>query len=218
LKTCPGVDEVIIAGSSPPKFDFAVPLLSLPGVFGTTLETIPADVPYLWPDEALVDRWRRELRRDGQFSVGIAWQGNPTHGADEFRSIPLACFEPFAHLEGARIYSIQLGAGREQLAAAAKDWPIVDMGDRLGDFHNTAAIVRNLDLVITCDSAPAHLAGALGVPVWVALAFAPDWRWMIDRDDCPWYPTMRLFRQPRPKDWGAVFAQIAQELRKRLAA
>jgi tetratricopeptide (TPR) repeat protein len=217
LKTCPAVDDVTIAGSPLPPFDFAVPLLSLPGILGTTLETIPATVPYLWPDAALVEHWRRELRGDGAFSVGIAWQGNPTHGADEFRSIPLACFEPVVRAAKARVYSLQMGAGREQLAAAAKDWPIGDLGDRLGDFHNTAAIVRNLDLVITCDSAPAHLAGALGVPVWVALAFSPDWRWMVDRDDSPWYPTMRLFRQPRPKDWGAVFAHIAEELRKQLA-
>jgi tetratricopeptide (TPR) repeat protein len=214
LKTCPGVDEVTIAGAPLPAFDFAVPLLSLPGLLGTTLESIPAEVPYVHPDETLVDKWGGELRPDSEFSVGIAWQGNPTHGADEFRSIPLSYFEPVVRTSGVRVYSIQMGAGREQLAQVARDWPIVDLADRLGDFHNTAAIVRNLDLVITCDSAPAHLAGALGVPVWVALAFAPDWRWMLDREDCPWYPTMRLFRQPRPKDWSSVFARIAQELGK----
>ena len=104
--------------------------------------------------------------------------------------------------------------GREQLTELGGQSPIIDLGDRLGDFHDTAAIVRNLDLVITCDSAPGHLAGALAVPVWVAVAFAPHWPWMLDREDTPWYPTMRLFRQSRPGDWEGVFQRIEQELSK----
>ena len=144
------------------------------------------------------------------FKIGIAWQGSPTHPRDRLRSFPLAHFAGIARLEGVRLYSLQPDAGREQLAAA--DLPIVDLADRLGDFHNTAALLRNLDLVISCDSAPAHLAGALGVPVWLALMTSPDWRWLLERRDSPWYPTMRLFRQRLAGDWADVFARMAREI------
>ncbi len=133
---------------------------------------------------------------------------------NRFRSIPLTQFAPIARMPGVRIYSLQAGAGREQITAVAGGWPIVDLGDRLGDFHETAAIVRNLDLVITCDSAPAHLAGALGVPVWVILSVAADWRWTVDRTDSPWYPTMRLFRQSQLGNWQDVFQTVQTELAK----
>jgi tetratricopeptide (TPR) repeat protein len=216
LTTCPGVDEVRIAGDPIPPFDFALPLMSLPGVFGTTLESIPARVPYLRPDADLVERWRDALGNRSEFKVAIAWHGQPSHTSDRFRSIPLAQFEPIARATGIRLYSIQVGHGREQLGGVAKDWPIVDLGDKLGDFCDTAAVLCNCDLLITCDSAPAHLAGALGIPVWVALYFAPDWRWMLARPDSPWYPTMRLFRQTRPDDWSDVFVRMAGELAKRL--
>jgi tetratricopeptide (TPR) repeat protein len=208
LARCPGVDRVIAGGEPLPKFDVHLPLLSLPRVFGTSLETVPAKVPYLLPDAASLEKWKRELGAETGFKIGIAWQGNPAHRADRFRSIPLARFAGLARMRGVHLYSLQMGAGREQLSALAGPLPITDLGDRLGDFDHTAAIVRNLDLVITCDSAPAHLAGALGVPVWVALAFAPDWRWMLDRGDSPWYPTMRLFRQNAPGDWEGVFERI----------
>ena len=132
-----------------------MPLLSLPGIFGTSLETIPADVPYLWPDEPLVDQWKAELGPQPGFKIGIAWQGSPSNKTDHLRSFPLAQFAPLARIPGVRLYSLQAGPGREQLAQVMGTWPITDFGDRLGDFHNTAAIMRNMDLVITCDSAPA---------------------------------------------------------------
>jgi hypothetical protein len=212
LAGCPGVDSVAVAGQPLGEFDVYAPLASLPGVFGTSLETIPCQVPYLFPDEAAIGRWRDELSADGALKIGIAWQGNPLQGRDAVRSIPLARFEGVARVEGVRLYSLQFGTGREQIGAVAGDWPLVDLGDRLGDFQHTAALVRNLDLVITCDSAPAHLAGALGVPVWLALAFSPDWRWLLDRADSPWYPSMRLFRQPRAGDWEGAFRQIEDAL------
>jgi tetratricopeptide (TPR) repeat protein len=217
LARCAGVDRVVVRGETRPSFDAHAPLLSLPGIFGTVLENIPAEVPYLVPDAALVAHWRAELARDRSFRIGISWQGDPTHANDRNRSFSLAHFRGIAHTRGVRLYSLQMGAGREQLVHVAQAWPIVDLGDHLGDFHDTAAIMRNLDLVITCDSAPAHLAGGLGVPVWVALARAPDWRWLVDRDDSPWYPTMRLFRQERSGQWGEVFERIAAELAGRLA-
>jgi hypothetical protein len=206
------VDAVSVRGGPLSVFDCWTTMVSLPGIFGTVVETIPARVPYLEPDSGLVARWRDELPLGRVLRIGIAWQGSPSHTRDRYRSLPLAEFAGIAALPGVRLYSLQLGPGREQLAEVAGDWPITDLGDRLGDFYNTAAIMRNLDLVITCDSSPAHLAGALGVPVWVALAFLPDWRWMLDREDSPWYPTMRLFRQKSFADWSDPFARMRDEL------
>lgn len=218
LSNCAGVDTAVVATDALPAFDFHVPLLSVPGLLGTTLETIPADVPYLHPQEASIAAWRDELSEECALKVGIAWQGNRSHRRDLFRSIPLSQFARVARVTGARLYSLQFGAGAEQLDELAGDWGIVDFADRLGDFDHTAALVHNLDLVISCDSAPAHLAGALGVPVWLALAYAADWRWLVNRSDSPWYPTMRIFRQSQPGDWEGVLARMAEELGRLVAA
>jgi hypothetical protein len=211
VATAAGVDHVVCVGEPLPAFDVYIPLLSVPGVVGTTLDNIPADIPYLSPDAALVNQWKAELGPTIGLKIGISWHCDPDHPVRN-RRIPLAFFSGIARTRGARVYSLQFGAGREQLHELRESLPIVDLGDRLGDFHNTAAIVKNLDLVITCDSAPAHVAGALGVPVWVALPFAPDWRWMLDRSDTPWYPTMRLFRQRRAGEWQDVFDEIERAL------
>ena len=208
LASCRGVDRVVARNQPLPAYDVIAPLLSLPGIFGTTLESIPANVPYLAAAPALVAEWQKRLSGAAEFKIGIAWQGNPTHRADKERSIPLSHFAPLAAIPGIRLYSLQVGLGRDQLAGSSLRTIVTDLGDELGDFHNTAAAVRNLDLVITCDSAPAHLAGALGVPVWVPLAFSPDWRRLLGRNDTPWYPTMRLFRQTEPGQWTSVFERI----------
>ena len=203
-------------------FDFYVPLLSLPGVFGTTLATIPAGVPYLSAQPQRFFHWRRELARLGGFRVGIAWQGAPGYAGDAQRSVPLAAFAPLANCPGVRLFSLQKHHGSEQLTPLADRLKIVDLGPLVdeagGAFVDTAAVMKALDLVITSDTAVAHLAGALGVPVWVALPAVPDWRWLLDRDDSPWYPTMRLFRQTRAGDWSDVFARMASELRTLFAA
>jgi Flp pilus assembly protein TadD len=212
VATCPGVDEVVAQGDAVPEHDVQAPLLSLPGIFRTTLDNVPNRVPYLFADDDLVASWKTELGREKLFKVGIAWQGNPTFRRDRLRSIPLEHFAQLARVEGVRLFGLQFGAGREQLAKLAEQVPLVDLGGRLGEFHETAAIVRNLDLVISSDSAIVHLAGSLGVPVWVALSTAADWRWMVDRPDSPWYPTMRLFRQTALGDWQGVFARIASAL------
>jgi tetratricopeptide (TPR) repeat protein len=214
FESCPGVDAVVATGTPLPEYDVHALLASVPGVWGTALESIPANVPYLFPAAALVEKWKQELGAVEAFKVGIAWQGNPHNKTDSYRSIPLESFARLAGTAGVRLYSVQMGAGREQLARLTTA-PISDLGDRLGDFHNTAAILCNLDLVITCDSAPAHLAGALGLPVWVALAHLADWRWMLERTDSPWYPTMRLYRQSRRGDWHEVFERIATDLAER---
>ncbi len=219
LKSCPGIDSLVPAGGLLPPFDTQSPLLSLPGLLGTTLATIPAAVPYLSPDPDLVRRWREELKRVPGFRVGIAWQGSPTYGDDQLRSIPLRRFAPLARLPGVRLVSLQKGPGTEQLTAVGREWGIHDLGPGLdqerGAFMDTAAIMACLDLVVISDSAIAHLAGALAVPTWVALPDACDWRWLLERTDSPWYPTLRLFRQRRGGSWDEVFARIAEELSHR---
>ncbi len=146
--------------------------------------------------------------------IGIAWQGNPTHKNDRNRSVPLACFAPLASLRGVQLFSLQKGHGTEQLADISDRLAVTDLGSRFESFQDTAAVLMNLDLVIATDIGVAHCAGALGVPVWVALPFAADWRWLMQREDSPWYPTMRLFRQKTAGDWEEVFQRIMQALRK----
>jgi hypothetical protein len=183
---------------------------------GTTTGTIPASVPYLEPDADAVSRWQAEVAPDPSFKVGIVWRGNSANLIDRRRSIPLAHFAPLARLPGVRLYSLQKGPAREELSRVASDWPVTDLADRLVDFHDSACAMRNLDLVITCDSSPAHLAGGLGVPVTVALAYVPDWRWLLRGDTSAWYPTMQLFRQSQPGDWGDVFRRISEEVAAKL--
>ncbi len=214
LARTPGVDEWVAPGMPSPSADCCVPLMSLPHRFGTTLDTIPAEVPYVFADPGRIDAWRQRLGACDGFKIGIAWQGNRKAPGDRFRSIPLTEFAPLASVPGVRLISLQKGAGVEQLAEVRDAWPITDFPDALdaeGDaFVDTAAVMKNLDLVITSDTATAHLAGALGVPVWVALSFVPDWRWMLKREDSPWYPTMRLFRQAQWLQWRDVFGRMAE--------
>lgn len=202
---------------APLPFDCHVQMPSLPRVFGTTLETIPADVPYLKASDALVAAWREKLATHAGCKVGIAWQGSPKHWDDRLRSMPLACFAPLAAIGGVHLLSVQKDHGREQLHTLGERFAVVDLQRDIDEaaepFMDLAAIMMNLDLIITCDTSIAHLAGALGVPVWVALGARADWRWMLDRADSPWYPTMRLFRQPTLGDWQTVFRTMAEELR-----
>jgi tetratricopeptide (TPR) repeat protein len=217
LAGCAGIDRLIARGAPPPPFDVHAPLLSLPRILGTTLANVPAEVPYLVADADLVESWRSELSGIPGIKIGIAWQGNPRFPADCMRSIPLTHFTPLAQVEGVRLFSLQKGAGREQLPAVSSYLPVIDLADRLdettGGFMDTAAVMKSLDLVVTSDTAVAHLAGGLGVPVWVALGVGSDWRFLQGREDSPWYPTMRLFRQTQMRDWDSVFDRIAAELR-----
>jgi hypothetical protein len=196
-------------------FDFQVSLMSLPSVLATTPETLPNAVPYLFPDEGRVGRWRERLGQDG-FKVGIAWQGNPTYPRDRYRSIPLKEFAPLAAIPGVRLISIQAVNGLEQLDHLPRGMRVETFGEAIGNspdgVNEIAGVMANLDLVITSDTGMAHLAGALGRPIWVALCDRPDWRWLRDSTRSPWYPTMRLFRQTRHKDWAGVFAEVAAAL------
>ena len=213
LRTCPGIDRLVSRKSAIPLHTVHIPLLSLPRVLRTELATIPCDVPYLYADPARVHFWRNELANVSAFKVGIAWQGNPKHVNDANRSVPLSQFQPLAEIPGVQLFSLQVGKGSEQLAQLDGKFTVMDLRQRIeGAYTETAAVMKNLDLVICCDTSVAHLAGALGVPVWVALPFATDWRWLHHRDDSPWYPTMRLFRQQRAKDWPDVFTRLKEAL------
>jgi tetratricopeptide (TPR) repeat protein len=210
----PGI-EVVGLGEIPADLDFHCPLLSLPRAFATRLDSIPAAVPYLTPDPVRVSAWRERLGTHGRL-IGVRWQGS-TGRADAGRSFPVRHFEAIARLPHVRLVSLQKGAGSEQLLDLPASWRIEDLGadfepDGVDAFLDAAAVMECLDLVITSDTSIAHLAGALGRPTWVALKRVPDWRWLLDRDDSPWYPTMRLFRQNRPGDWAGVFDRMRGEL------
>ena len=211
LATLDGIGPVLDPGEQPPPFDAYRPLMSLPMVLGTTPPTIPARVPYLKADPSRVDRWRNRIGDDG-LRIGIAWAGAAGYLNDRNRSIPLAMLAPLAQVPGVRLYSLQKGPAADQTSALPAAMSVFDFTPELHDFADTAALIQNLDLVISVDTAVAHLAGALAKPVWVLLPFSPDWRWMIDRDDSPWYPTLRLFRQQQLRRWQEVVERVAQSL------
>ena len=196
------------------QFDVHCPLMSLPRALGTTLATVPDKVPYLSADTALVEHWRRRIGPAG-FKVGICWQGSAAK-IDIGRSFPLALFRGLSQLPGVRLISLQKGAGEAQIAAMPAGMKLEVLGKDFDagpdSFLDTAAVMQSLDLIISSDTGVAHLAGALGRPAWVALKRVPDWRWLMDRPDSPWYPTMRLFRQTVHGDWPGVFARIESEL------
>jgi tetratricopeptide (TPR) repeat protein len=198
------------------NFDFQIPLLSLPCVLGIRMETIPKAVPYLAADPGKVALWDERLAADDRLCVGIAWQGNPAFRNDRRRSVPLRFFAPLAKIPRVRLISLQAVHGLDQLTTLPGGMSVETLGDAItanpDGMAEIAAVMANLDLVISSDTAVAHLAGALGRPVWLALSDDPDWRWLFDRRDSPWYPTMRLFRQKNRGDWSSVFAGIAAAL------
>lgn len=200
------------------SFDAQIDLLSLPYVFKTRLDTIPADVPYLQAEEGLVKTWANVVGRDG-FRIGCVWQCATVTGAI-WRSFLAQDLAPLAAVSGVRLISLQHGEGCEQLNHV--DFPIQRLpeGFDAGSdaFVDTAALMMSLDLIITCDTSVAHLAGALGCPVWMALPYCSEMRWMLGQKDTPWYPTMRIFRQKREGDWANVFQEMAAELRARSSA
>jgi tetratricopeptide (TPR) repeat protein len=202
--------EVVPAASPPAMFDYHVALVSLPMAFGTTLANIPARLPYLQADAGAAEKWRRRIGTQG-FKIGVSWQGSAYSGG---RSFPLAALAAIAKRPDVRLLGLQKGAGSEQLGTLPAGMTVETLGPEYdaGDFAETAAVIEALDLVISCDTAIAHLAGALARPTWVALRDAADWRWLQERGDSPWYPGMRLFRQAARGDWAGVFAGMAAEL------
>ena len=234
---CPGVDRVVDWNSTLPACDVHAHLMSLPLILGTTLENLPSR-PYLSVETTTGLAWRpivaqtlsrlgppglAEGRHTGRdFTIGIAWQGNRGNTIDRWRSFPLALFAHLAKLPGVRLISLQMGDGTEQVAELAGRFPVAELrqeddgDDPRGDFADTAAVMSHLDLVVAPESAVAHLAGSLGRKVWVPLSTVGDWRWMLEREDSPWYPTMRLFRQSAPGDWETVFERMAGALSQEL--
>jgi len=210
-----GFSNLVAQGEPLPPFDCQLPLTSLPGVFKSTLETIPADVPYIFASPVYLEKWQQRLAAIKGFKVGIHWQGSLAYQNDRHRSMPLACFEPLARVSGVRLISLQKGPGEQQIPQVANRFSVItleSLDEQGGAFMDTSAVLNQLDMVITSDSAVAHLAGAMGIRTWLAIPFSADWRWFLDRDDSPWYPKMRLFRQTRLDDWAELFSRVAIEL------
>jgi tetratricopeptide (TPR) repeat protein len=208
-----GPAQVLAQGEALPPFDFHCPLMSLPLAFHTSLHSIPAQAPYLTADPARVDVWRTRLNPARTPRIGLVWSGRSAYSNDYNRSMRLERFSPLLELDASFI-SLQKELreqDREYLATARK---IMHFGDQLADYDDTAALIDCLNLVITVDTSVAHLAGALGKPVWILLPYNPSWRWMLEREDSPWYPSARLFRQPRGGDWDSVITRIAETLRQ----
>jgi hypothetical protein len=189
-----------------------LPLMSLPGVFGTTVETIPGEVPYVFAESGSVAAWGERLKglAEGKLKVGLVWSGGAAHPENGLRSLPLEAFGPLGTVAGVALIGLQKGPAEGE--APPGGLKVVNLGPEIGDFSDTAAILMNLDLLISVDTSVVHVAGALGRPVWTLLASAPGYVWMRGREDSPWYPTMRLFRQARDGDWEGVIERVREEL------
>jgi len=214
LRGFDGIDELVEAsrdGKPTAQFDLHAFILDLPGILGTTVETIPANVPYLRADKAKVECWRNKLAGDC-LKVGIVWAGSARHTNDRNRSCNLSRFAPLSKIEGVRLYGLQKGAAAAQIEQVAGMMEVANLGGQFEDFADTAAVIESLDIVVSVDTAVLHLAGAMGKKVWALLPFEADWRWMLDRQDSPWYPTMSLFRQTQAGDWEGLFKRVADEL------
>ena len=214
LRTLDGVEQVIGSDQPPPEFDLHCFLFSLPRVMDTTLETIPAHIPYLRADPVQAERWRNRLDADNddRLKVGLVWAGGPKTANDRMRSMPLAGLAPLADLKSLRFFSLQKGEPARQVLHPPAGLEITDWTAQLNDWADTAALLVNLDLLVSVETAVAHLAGALGKPAWVLLPTMPPARWLLHRQDTPWYPTMRLFRQVREGDWTEPIQQMVQAL------
>jgi tetratricopeptide (TPR) repeat protein len=213
MRTVRGVADVVARGEEVPPCECECPLMSLPGVFGTTLATIPNGVPYVFADPAKAAVWEAWCREGGAGRrVGLVWAGNPAHRNDVRRSLPASHLRGFMEAGGVRWVSLQKGERGDGRLEVPRGVQIEDVGSRLHDLSDTAALLMHLDLVITVDTAVAHLAGAMGRPVWLLIPYAPDWRWLLEGEGTGWYPTARLYRQPTPGNWDAVIARVVAEL------
>jgi ADP-heptose:LPS heptosyltransferase len=207
-----GISQTVVEGEKFPPAHVQFLLDRLPAAFRASPQTLPGPIPYLVPDPKLAQAWQQRLNGERRLKVGLVWAGNPRHPRDHFRSIEPLLLAPLADVPGIRWISLQkLDAGSRANPLPDK-FQATDWTAELNDLADTAALIANLDLVISVDTSIAHLAGAMGKPVWVPLQFSPDWRWMLHRPDSPWYPTMRLFRQKRLRDWVGPIAEINEAL------
>jgi hypothetical protein len=213
-----GIARIVGFSEPTPPFVAHAPLLSLPYLLRTTVNTIPAANRYLRAEPARVSAWRQRLSHLRGMRIGLAWQGSQGYMGNRFRSISLATFQPLMELDGVSFVSLQKGETASQLAECGFAERILNLADEMDQgpdaFVDTAAVIENLDLVISIDSVIAHLAGALGKPVWILLRFVAHWPWLLQRNDSPWYPSARLFRQEQRDDWHGVLAQVARSLRE----
>ncbi|MDY7578808.1 glycosyl transferase family 8 [Herbaspirillum sp. RTI4] len=215
-----GFDDLIVRGTLPPAFDFHCEMMSLPMAMKLQLSDLPGPdpyLPYLTPDPVRVARWQKRLAHLPRPLVALVWAGRPEHHNDARRSLALADLAPLAQ-PGVTFLGLQKGPAAAQGASPPEDMHFLSLSDEIADFEDTAAILSLADLLISVDSSPVHLAGALGRPAWVMLPFVPDWRWLLEREDSPWYPAMRLFRQPVMDEWGPVLNTLAGELGRLKAA
>jgi hypothetical protein len=213
LEPLRGVSQVVVFGETLPHFDFHCPLLSLPLAIGTTLETIPADVPYLRANPESVARWERKLGTRTQPRIGLAWSGNPGQAKDRNRSLPLEAIEPLLALP-AQFVCLQKEIRARDADVLKRHPRLLHFENDIGDFSDTAALAELCDMAIAVNSSVAHLVGGLGKPVWIPLAFVPDWRFLLGRDDSLWYPTARLFWQSSPGRWDDVVARMVREIER----
>jgi hypothetical protein len=211
------VAEVVRMGDTLPEFDWHCPLLSLPTAFGTLVDNVPGPTPYLHAPEAARRKMAAVHWPAEKLKVGLLWAGNPSflHDRFRFRSVPLEQFAPLFGVGDVQFYSLQVGPEMRQLLTAPG--PMIDLAPLTEDMADTAAAIEQMDLVISVDTSVAHLAGGLNKPTWVLIPNSPDWRWLLDREDTPWYPTMRLFRQPEPGNWTPVIERLRGELAGRVA-
>ena len=221
FRSVAGIDQIITEGDLVPAYDVQAPLLSLPGLLRTTPQSVPAEVPYLRAPAERIEHWRRALGSEPLYRIGISWRGSARHAHDHWRSVPLERFAPLAAVPGVSLVSLQKGPGSEEVAALGGRfavWQTSDdePSDSAEALLNTAALMSCLDLVVSVDTAVAHLAGALALPVWLAVSALPDWRWLRRGRETAWYPTMRLYRQQKLSKWRKVFARMARDLRKRV--
>jgi tetratricopeptide (TPR) repeat protein len=214
LTGIPNMDSLLIKGAPWPNVELRVPLLNIPGVFQTTLETIPAAVPYLYADPNIVPSWQAKAFSLGSgFKVGLVWAGNPDHANDHNRSMLLSELAPLADVAGVTWISLQKGPAADQIGNGSPFPALIDWTADLNDYADSAALIEQLNLVISVDTSVVHLAGGMNRPVWAMIPYAPDWRWLLDRSDSPWYPSMRLFRQRERGNWDQVVTEVAQALK-----
>jgi hypothetical protein len=220
MMTLEGANLVCTRGLKLPEFDVHCPLMSMPAIFGTDIDTVPLHIPYIhawkWEVEEMWKRYpERHTFKGRRLRVGINWAGNPKYKKDSIRSFSLREFAPLAAVEGVDFYSLQKGPAARQIEKYREEINVIDASSDARDFAESAALVETLDLVIASDSAPMHLSAAMGKAVWMALAYLPDWRWMESGERTPWYPNVRLFRQSSPGDWQGVFAAIKKALEEK---
>jgi hypothetical protein len=210
-----GIDDIVDIGKvaeGDVKYDLYVPLLNLPSIFDTGIDNIPARIPYLSAKESKVAHWHDKIKTDS-FKIGIVWAGNPAHDNDHNRSCTLNNFTRLAKIKNVKLFSLQKGPGIEQINNWPEDLELIDLGQKFEDFTDTAAAIENMDLTISVDTSVIHLAGAMGKTAWILIPYESDWRWMLNRQDSPWYPTIELFRQKKYDNWDGVFQRVAEQLK-----